>query len=58
MSGVGRDPNDEGGIQEESSLMASMGVGVIQTIVFVYDFITFPLYYCAQQPWKRVEASK
>ena len=53
-----RDPNDGGDIQEDSSLMASVGVGVIQTIVFVYDFITFPLYYCAQQPWKRVEASK
>ena len=54
MSGSSREEE----LGEESSLIASVGVGVIQTIVFVYDFITYPLYYCSQQPWKRVEAAK
>jgi 3-methyladenine DNA glycosylase/8-oxoguanine DNA glycosylase len=27
-------------------------------MVFVYDFFTFPIYYCAQQPWKTVDAAK
>ncbi len=39
---------------DASSVAATVGVSLIQAIVFVYDFITYPIYYCAQQPWKQV----
>ncbi len=39
---------------DPSSVMATVGVGIIQAIVFFYDFVTYPVYYAAQQPWKRV----
>ena len=42
--------NDDGGIA------VTVGLGFIQTCMFVYDFFTYPLYYAIQQPWKRVEA--
>ena len=45
-------------MEDPSSVAASIGVGVIQTLVFVYDFITYPLYYAVQRPWRRVAASK
>ena len=40
----------------EGGLAVSVGIKVIQTVMFVYDFITFPLYYAIQQPWKATEA--
>ena len=42
--------NDDGGIA------VTVGLGFIQTCMFVYDFFTYPLYYAIQQPWKKVEA--
>jgi len=42
--------NDDGGIA------VTVGLGLIQTCMFVYDFFTYPLYYAIQQPWKAVEA--
>ena len=40
--------NDDGGIA------VTVGLGFIQTCMFVYDFFTYPLYYAIQQPWKKV----
>ena len=40
----------------EGGLAVTVGIKVIQTVMFVYDFITFPLYYAIQQPWKATEA--
>ncbi len=45
-------------VAEPSSLMASVGVGVIQTVMFVYDFVTFPVYYACQRPWRAVDAGR
>ena len=42
---------------DTSSMAAAVGVSIIQTIVFVYDFVTYPIYYAAQKPWRRVEAA-
>ena len=42
--------NDDGGIA------VTVGLGLIQSIMFVYDFFTYPLYYAIQQPWKATEA--
>ena len=42
--------NDDGGIA------VTVGLGFIQTCMFVYDFFTYPLYYAIQQPWKKVDA--
>ncbi len=42
-------------VPDPASIFAAIGVSVIQTIVFVYDFITYPIYYCAQTPWKQVQ---
>ena len=50
----------EGGSSSSSSsakeIAATVGVGVVQTAMFIYDFLTFPIYYAAQRPWKAVEA--
>ena len=40
----------------DGGIAVSVGIKVIQTVMFVYDFITFPLYYAIQQPWKATEA--
>ena len=29
-------------------IASSLGVGLIQTVIFVYDFVTFPLYFLYQ----------
>ena len=51
---------NEGGSSSSSSsakeIAATVGVGVVQTAMFIYDFLTFPIYYAAQRPWKAVEA--
>ena len=41
---------DDGGIG------VAVGLRLIQSIIFVYDFITYPIYYAYQQPWKATEA--
>jgi len=48
------DVEDEPLAVDPSNVAASLGVGIIQTIVFIYDFVTYPLYYCMQTPWKQV----
>jgi hypothetical protein len=35
-----------------------LALKAIQTLVYVYGFITFPLYYAAQRPWIKTEAFK
>jgi long-chain acyl-CoA synthetase len=42
--------------EDDGGMAAAVGIKVIQSLVFVYDFITFPLYYAIQQPWKATEA--
>lgn len=41
--------------EDDGGLAVSVGLKFIQSIIFVYDFITFPLYYAYQQPWKATE---
>ncbi|TRY71515.1 hypothetical protein TCAL_00221 [Tigriopus californicus] len=45
-------------MEDPSSLAATIGVGLIQTVVFMYDFLTYPLYYAVQAPWQRVRAGQ
>ena len=47
-----RTPESGGG-----GLATNIGIRVIQTIVFVYDFVTFPFYYACQRPWVAREAA-
>ena len=41
---------------QDGGLAVSVGLKLVQSIMFVYDFITFPLYFAIQQPWKNTEA--
>ncbi len=41
-------------LADASSVAASVSVSLIQAVVFVYDFFTYPIYYAVQQPWKNV----
>ena len=43
--------------QQSDGILSTLGVRVIQTIIFVYDFITFPFYYGYQRPWIAANAS-
>ena len=43
--------------QESSGVMSTLGVRVIQTIIFVYDFVTWPFYYAYQTPWNATNAA-
>jgi len=47
------DTDDDGG----GGLVSSLGVKVIQTLVFVYDVVTFPFYYAYQTPWVQRQAA-
>ena len=46
--------DEESSLPDPSSVMATIGVTLVQAVVFMYDFVTYPLYYCAQKPWKQV----
>ena len=46
----------EGGSSSAKEMAATVGVGVVQTAMFIYDFLTFPIYYAAQRPWTAVDA--
>ena len=50
--------SDHEGVSSAKDVMATVGVGVVQTAMFVYDFFTFPIYYAVQRPWKATEAGK
>ena len=41
----------EGGPSSVKDIMATIAVGIIQMVMFIYDFFTFPIYYAAQRPW-------
>jgi len=43
--------------QESSGVMSTLGVRVIQTIIFVYDFVTYPFYLAYQRPWNATNAA-
>ena len=47
---------NEGGSSSAKEMAATVGVGVVQTAMFIYDFLTFPIYYAAQRPWTLVDA--
>ena len=34
------------------SIVASIVITIIQSIVFIFDIITFPIYFIIQRPWK------
>ena len=34
-------------------LVANILICIIQCLVFVYDIITFPVYFLVQRPWKK-----
>ena len=40
----------------DGGLAVTVGIKMVQGIMFVYDFLTFPLYFAIQQPWKNTEA--
>ena len=40
------------------SLATTIAVKAIQTLVYFYGFLTYPLYYAIQQPWVKREAFK
>ena len=57
----GHHPNpihDDDGKLPDVSLATNLAVRAIQTLVYVYGFITYPLYYAIQQPWVKREAFK
>ena len=40
----------------DGGLAVTAALKMVQGIMFVYDFLTFPLYFAIQQPWKNTEA--
>jgi long-chain acyl-CoA synthetase len=42
--------------EDDGGMAVALGIKVLQSIIFVYDFITFPIYYVIQQPWTATEA--
>ncbi|KAF7269240.1 acyl-CoA synthetase long-chain isoform X2 [Rhynchophorus ferrugineus] len=36
----------------------TIGLGILQTLAFIYDFITFPIYVLLQRPWQQRQKSK
>jgi len=44
--------------EESGGVISTLGVRVIQTIIFVYDFITFPFYLAYQRPWQATSAAR
>ena len=49
------------GLEEETGpcggVISTVGVRIIQTIVFMYDFVTFPFYLAYQRPWQATQAA-
>lgn len=44
--------------EDSSGILSTLGVRVIQTIIFVYDFVTFPFYLAYQRPWNATNAAR
>ena len=34
------------------SMVASIAIAIVQCIVFIYDIITFPIFFIIQRPWE------
>ena len=49
---------DEEDPRPSESLATTIAVKAIQTLVYFYGFLTYPLYYAIQQPWIKREAFK
>jgi hypothetical protein len=43
---------------DSSGVLSTIGVRVIQTIIFMYDFVTFPFYLAYQRPWNLTTAAR
>ena len=43
---------------QSSGVLSTIGVRVIQTIIFMYDFVTFPFYLAYQRPWNVTSAAR
>ncbi|XP_037075139.1 long-chain-fatty-acid--CoA ligase 4-like [Pollicipes pollicipes] len=39
-------------------VLATIGVGAVASVVFVYDVVTFPIYCLVQQPWTQIRKAK
>lgn len=39
-------------------IMSSILIAILTTVTFIYDILTYPIYYIVQQPWKKLNASK
>ena len=50
--------HDDDGKIPDVSLATNLAVKAIQTLVYFYGFLTYPLYYAIQQPWVKREAFK
>ena len=44
--------------EQSSGVFSTIGVRVIQTIIFMYDFVTFPFYLAYQRPWNVTTAAR
>ena len=44
--------------EESGGMLSTFGVRVVQTIIFVYDFVTFPFYLAYQRPWNATSAAR
>ena len=44
--------------ERNSGVLSTLGVRVIQTFIFMYDFITFPFYLAYQRPWHATSAAR
>ena len=40
------------------AVVAHLGVGVVASVMFVYDVVTLPIYTLLQQPWHRIRKAK
>ncbi|QQP54517.1 Longchainfattyacid-CoA ligase 3-like [Caligus rogercresseyi] len=50
---------DENGSEDplEGCIVGHLGLGLIKTLIYFYDFLTYPLYAALQRPWEVREAS-
>ncbi|CAB4065677.1 ACSL [Lepeophtheirus salmonis] len=52
-----KDDEDLESIPPDAGLVGNLGLGVIKTLIYVYDFLTYPIYAAIQRPWEVREAS-
>ena len=54
----GNAAGNDGENNQCSGVLSTLGVRVIQTFIFVYDFVTFPFYLAYQRPWNATAAAR